>query len=80
MKSILRVVILTFTTMFVTSAAAAEEAKCPANLEPIVRVPPEYPTSPTLGDLNGWVVVEFVVSEDGSTKSAVVTESSSLRR
>ena len=44
---------------------------------PIVKVAPEYPAQALARDLEGHVVVEYTVTQTGSTKDIVVIESSS---
>lgn len=46
------------------------------DLLPIVKVQPAYPRSAILRELEGWVLVEFTVTESGSVVDAVAVESS----
>ncbi len=79
MKRILNMTILLSATILVTNVGAAELEKCAASISPVFRAIPYYPSPPVRGELNGWVIVEFVVSQDGTTKSAVAVESSSKK-
>ncbi len=64
-------------TLARTLVADAQETPCPTSLEPTDRALPQYPMTPVRRELEGWVVVEFKVLEDGSTQDPVVVESSS---
>jgi len=79
MKRVWNTVIATLTFSLVVDAFASEYRSCPEGLEPIVRPLPEYPTNPVPDELDEWVLVEFVISQDGSTDSAIAIESSSPR-
>ena len=45
-----------------------------ANLIPLVRVPPRYPVRAQMRKIEGWVKIEFTITEDGSVKDARVVE------
>jgi periplasmic protein TonB len=47
------------------------------DVQPIVRVPPQYPPRAAQQGLEGYVVVEFTIDLDGSVKNPKVVESSS---
>ena len=63
------------------SATAGDEPNiesCPAELEPTFLAKVESPGLPAGGGKppTGWAIVEFVISEDGSTTNAKVVEAS----
>lgn len=43
--------------------------------QPIVRVPPQYPQSAASRGIEGWCLVEFTVTEDGSVVNPVIIDS-----
>lgn len=47
------------------------------DVQPIVRVPPQYPPRAAQRGLEGYVVVEFTIDTDGSVRDPKVVESSS---
>ena len=47
------------------------------DVQPIVRVPPQYPPSAAQRGLEGYVIVEYTVTRTGSVSDIVVIESSS---
>ncbi len=48
--------------------------KVSSNVIPLVRVPPRYPMRAARRRIEGWVKVEFTISETGSVKDAVVVD------
>ncbi|TNE41186.1 MAG: energy transducer TonB [Alphaproteobacteria bacterium] len=46
-----------------------------ADVQPIVRVPPQYPQRAASRGIEGWCLVEFTVTEDGSVIDPVVLDS-----
>ncbi len=48
--------------------------KISSNVIPLVRVPPRYPMRAARRRIEGWVKVEFTITETGSVKDAVVVE------
>jgi len=45
------------------------------NVIPLVRIPPRYPMRAARRKIEGWVKVEFTITEQGTVKDAVVVES-----
>ncbi len=45
------------------------------NLIPLVRIPPRYPMRAARRGIEGWVKIEFTITEQGAVKDAVVVES-----
>lgn len=45
------------------------------NVIPLVRIPPRYPMRAASRKIEGWVKVEFTITETGTVKDAVVVES-----
>ncbi len=43
---------------------------------PIVRVPPQYPARAAENGIEGWVLLEFTVTAEGTTENVFVVESS----
>jgi len=62
-----------------TQASAAADALVHTRARPLYRNPPSYPASALASRLEGWVVVSYVVLEDGSTTDPVVESSSGVR-
>lgn len=46
-----------------------------AELMPLVRIPPKYPMRAAMDRVEGWVKVEFTITETGMVKDAIVAES-----
>ncbi len=44
------------------------------NVIPLVRIPPRYPMRAANRHIEGWVKVEFTITEEGTVKDAVVVE------
>ncbi|MFW5442835.1 MAG: energy transducer TonB [Methylococcaceae bacterium] len=44
------------------------------NVIPLVRIPPRYPMRAANRKIEGWVKVEFTITEEGTVKDAVVVE------
>ncbi|MCK5354805.1 MAG: energy transducer TonB [Methyloprofundus sp.] len=45
------------------------------NIMPLVRIPPRYPMRAASRRIEGWVKIEFTITETGTVKDAVVIES-----
>lgn len=45
-----------------------------SDIQPIVRIPPQYPNSAAERGTEGWVLVEFTVTETGSVVDPVVVD------
>lgn len=50
-------------------------ASADSDVAPLVRVPPVYPARAQERGIEGYVVVEFTIAEDGTVKNAIVLES-----
>ena len=50
-------------------------ASADSDVAPLVRVPPVYPARAQERGIEGYVVVEFTIAEDGTVKDAIVLES-----
>jgi len=50
-----------------------------AELMPLVRIPPKYPMRAAMDRIEGWVKVEFTITETGMVKDAIVAESNPSR-
>ena len=48
-------------------------------LSPRVRIPPQYPSRALLKQVEGFVVIEFTIARDGSTKDLQITKASPPR-
>jgi protein TonB len=46
-----------------------------SNITPLVRIPPRYPMRAANRHIEGWVKVEFTITQQGTVKDAVVVES-----
>lgn len=44
------------------------------NVIPLVRIPPRYPMRAANRHIEGWVKIEFTITEQGTVKDAVVTD------
>lgn len=44
------------------------------NVIPLVRIPPRYPMRAAKRHIEGWVKIEFTITEKGTVKDAVVTD------
>ena len=51
------------------------KGKISSNVIPLVRIPPQYPMRAARRNIEGWVKVEFTITESGTVKDAVVVES-----
>lgn len=51
------------------------KAQISNNVIPLVRIPPQYPMRAARRRIEGWVKVEFTITEQGTVKDAVVTDS-----
>ncbi len=51
------------------------KAQISINVIPLVRIPPQYPMRAAKRRIEGWVKVEFTITEQGTVKDAVVTDS-----
>ena len=51
------------------------KGKISTNLIPLVRIPPRYPMRAASRKIEGWVKVEFTITETGTVKNAKVVES-----
>ncbi len=51
------------------------KGKISTNVIPLVRIPPRYPMRAARRNIEGWVKVEFTITENGTVKDAVVVES-----
>jgi protein TonB len=51
------------------------KGKISTNLIPLVRIPPRYPMRAQSRRIEGWVKVEFTITETGTVKNAKVVES-----
>ncbi len=49
--------------------------KISTNVIPLVRIPPRYPMRASRRRIEGWVKVEFTITETGTVKNAIVVES-----
>jgi protein TonB len=49
--------------------------KVSTNVIPLVRIPPRYPMRAARRKIEGWVKVEFTITETGAVKDALVVES-----
>ena len=49
--------------------------KVSTNVIPLVRIPPRYPMRAARRKIEGWVKVEFTITETGTVKDALVVES-----
>ncbi len=49
--------------------------KISTNVIPLVRIPPRYPMRAARRNIEGWVKVEFTITETGTVKDAVIVES-----
>ena len=49
--------------------------KVSSNVIPLVRIPPRYPMRAARRKIEGWVKVEFTITENGTVKDAVVVDS-----
>ena len=56
--------------------SAVETPQCPAEYHPVETLRPAYPTNPVFRELEGWVLLEFRVLQDGSVESPKVVASS----
>lgn len=45
-----------------------------SDVQPIVRVPPQYPVRAAERGIEGWVLLEFTVTETGAVENAVVLD------
>jgi protein TonB len=45
------------------------------NVIPLVRIPPRYPSRAASRRIEGWVKIEFTITEEGTVKDAVVVDS-----
>lgn len=50
------------------------KGKISTNVIPLVRIPPRYPMRAARRRIEGWVKVEFTITEEGRVKDAVVVE------
>ena len=48
--------------------------KVSSNVIPLVRIPPRYPMRAARRKIEGWVKVEFTITENGTVKDAVVVD------
>lgn len=53
---------------------ARVDRKAEGDIIPVVRIPPQYPREAALAKIEGWVKVEFVITEVGTVKDARVVE------
>ena len=53
---------------------AAERSESPA-IVPLVRINPEYPQQALAGNMEGWVQLEFTITETGAVADPVVVDS-----
>lgn len=51
------------------------QGKISTNLIPLVRIPPRYPMRAARRRIEGWVKVEFTITEQGTVKDPVIVES-----
>ncbi len=51
------------------------QGKISTNLIPLVRIPPRYPMRAARRRIEGWVKVEFTITEQGTVKNPVIVES-----
>ncbi|WP_305910302.1 energy transducer TonB [Methylomarinum sp. Ch1-1] len=51
------------------------KGKISSNVIPLVRIPPRYPMRAARRRIEGWVKVEFTITESGTVKDAVVVDS-----
>lgn len=51
------------------------KGKVSSNVIPLVRIPPRYPRNAARRRIEGWVKIEFTITENGTVKDAVVVES-----
>ena len=49
--------------------------KISTNVIPLVRIPPRYPMRAANRHIEGWVKVEFTITEQGTVKDVIVVES-----
>jgi len=49
-------------------------AEISSNVIPLVRIPPRYPMRAANRRIEGWVKIEFTITEQGTVKDAVVVE------
>lgn len=59
----------------VVSGLQMGKGKISTNVVPLVRIPPRYPMRAARRRVEGWVKVEFTITESGTVKDAVVVES-----
>ncbi len=59
---------------FTVGITAGSGIQPSTNLVPLVRVPPRYPVRAEMRKVEGWVKIEFTITEDGSVKDAKVVE------
>jgi protein TonB len=59
----------------VVSGLQMGQGKISTNLIPLVRIPPRYPMRAARRRIEGWVKVEFTITEQGTVKDPVVVES-----
>jgi periplasmic protein TonB len=59
----------------VISGVQMGKGKISTNVIPLVRIPPRYPMRAARRRIEGWVKVEFTITESGAVKDAVVVES-----
>lgn len=59
----------------VVSGIEMGKGKISTNVIPLVRIPPRYPMRAARRRIEGWVKVEFTITESGTVKDAVVVES-----
>lgn len=51
------------------------KGKISTNVIPLVRIPPRYPRNAARRRIEGWVKIEFTITEAGTVKDAIVVES-----
>lgn len=63
----------------VVPAAPSSDSTAPASIErdilPLVTIPPDYPPEALRQGTEGWVLVEFTITAEGSVRDAVVVRS-----
>jgi protein TonB len=56
-------------------AVTAGPVQISTNVIPLMRIPPRYPMRAQTRRIEGWVKIEFIITEEGTVANAKVTES-----
>lgn len=64
-----------FSGSVLTGVNMGSPAGISGNVTPLVRIPPRYPMRAASRRIEGWVKVEFTITEQGTVKDAAVVDS-----